>query len=51
MHAICGQDEKNDEVRDHHGQVKSIGMINAAEGAIRKLVPVVAQRTLLDEHE
>jgi len=51
MHAIEGQDEENNKVGNHHGHVEGIGMINAAKSAIGKLVPILAQRILLDEQE
>ena len=51
MQTVSGEDEENQEVRNHHGQVESVGMIDAAESAVGKPVPVMAQRILLDEQE
>ena len=44
MHAINSEDEQDDEVGNHHRQVEQIGVIEADEGAVGDLVPVLAER-------
>src|ERR1700688_3748447 len=46
VQAIQRQDEKHDEVGNHHCQVEAIGVVNARKGAIGDFVPVMAERTL-----
>ncbi len=47
MHAIHREDEENEEVRNHHREIKGIGVIDATEGTVGDFVPVMAQRALL----
>ena len=49
MEAVGSEDEEDKEVGDHHRKVESIGVINAREGAVRQLVPVMAEGGLRRE--
>ena len=49
MQAVGGKDKKYEEVRNHHRQIESVGVIDAAESAVRELVPIMAQRGLRRE--
>lgn len=49
MQPVSRQDEKHDEIRNHHGQVKRVRVINTAKRSIRQLVPILDNRAFLDE--
>ena len=51
MQPVERQDEQHDEVGDHHCQIEGVGVVHPGESAVRDLVPVVAQRTLLQRGE
>ena len=46
MQAVNCQDDEHDEVRDHHHQVERVGVIDAREGSVGQLVPVIGDRIL-----
>ena len=49
VQAVDRKDEKYDEIRDHHREVKGIGVVDAGKGSIRDLVPIVAEVVLRGE--
>ena len=51
VQAVQRQNKEHDEIRDHHGHVKGVGVVDASESAVRNFVPVMAQRTLLQRGE
>jgi len=46
METVDRQNEKHDEVGDHHRHVESIGVVDAGKGSVSDLVPIVAKRVL-----
>lgn len=46
VQAVEREDEQNQEVGDHHCDVKGVGVIDAIESAIGELVPILAKRGL-----
>ena len=46
VQAVHGQNDQHDEVGDHHGQVEGVGVVDAGEGPVGQLVPVVADGIL-----
>ena len=46
METVTGKDNEDDEVRNHHGEVERVRVINASEGAVGELVPVTAHTAL-----
>lgn len=51
MHAVHRQDEQHQEIRNHHGQIERVGMINAAEGAVGKPMPELAKRAVMGREQ
>lgn len=51
MQAVRRQDEQHDEIRNHHGQVECVGMINVAECFVGQLVPILDNRALLGREQ
>jgi len=49
VQTVGRKDEKYEEVGDHHRQIEGIGMIDAAESAVRDLVPEMAKGGLCRE--
>jgi hypothetical protein len=46
MQPIQRENKKHDEVRNHHRQIETIGVVHARKGAIGDFVPVMAEGTL-----
>src|SRR5208283_2630251 len=51
VQAVERQNEKHDEVGNHHRQIEGIGVVHPGEGAVRDFVPVMAQGALLQRGE
>src|SRR6202021_4135008 len=49
VQTVGRKDEKYEEVGDHHRQIESIGVVDAAESAVRELVPEMAKGGLCRE--
>ena len=47
MEAVGGEDKEHDEIRNHHGKIEGVGVIDAAEGPIGELVPVLTKSRLM----
>ena len=46
MEAVTGEDNEDDEIGNHHGEVERVRVINASEGAVGELVPIAAYAAL-----
>jgi len=46
METVAGEDDEDDEVGNHHGEVERVRVINASEGAVGELVPIAAYAAL-----
>ncbi len=51
MQAVQREDAEDQEVGNHHREIEGVGVINAAEGSVGNLVPVMADGTLLRKSE
>src|SRR5260370_42272536 len=51
MQAVQREDAEDQEVGNHHREIEGVGVINAAEGSVGNLVPVVVDGTLLRKSE
>src|SRR5947209_4006785 len=55
MQSIYSKYKQHDKIRQHHCQIKSIGVVNTGEGAVPQLLPVMVHGTLAhyetEEHE
>ncbi len=49
MEAVNREDQKDDEVGNHHREVESIGVVDAGKGSIGDFVPIVANGVLRRE--
>jgi hypothetical protein len=43
METVNREDEKHEEVGNHHREVEGIGVIDAGKGLVGELVPVMAE--------
>ncbi len=46
METVAGEDNEDDEIGNHHGEVEGIGAIDASEGAVGELVPITTHAAL-----
>ncbi len=44
--AVGGQNHENQEIGNHHGQIKGVGVVHALEGAVREPLPELNHRAL-----
>lgn len=51
MQAVRRQDKQHDEIRNHHGEIEGVGVIDAAERSIGELMPVLAKTRLMGREQ
>ena len=51
MQAVRRQDKQHDEIRNHHGEIEGVGVIDAAERSIGEFMPVLAKTRLMGREQ
>lgn len=51
MQAVRRQNKQYDEIRNHHGEIEGVGVIDAAERSIGELMPVLTKTRLMGQEQ
>ena len=51
VQAIRRENKQHDEIRNHHGEIEGVGVIDAAERSIGELMPVLAKTGLMCQEQ